>query len=184
MRKFLFLTVVIVLFTSPGCSQHRLKPSAYGQAENPLKESRVFKPEKFATGGKLLVVPFSAGAGVAANDDLERVSLMIVKGIADALQEQGSRFTLVSSEGAPEADVVIKGRIVAMATKTGITKPWGKKPRRVTLSIEGSVLGVEEEDILAKFSQSKEFQGPDVRFEALAYEIGVEIGKFLTINSQ
>ncbi|MCC6758170.1 MAG: hypothetical protein IT395_00905 [Candidatus Omnitrophica bacterium] len=179
MRKLLNVLCVFALINSLGCSQHRVKPSAPIQAIAPLKDARIFKPEQLAKGGNLLVVPFSAGAGVEASDELDRLSLLIVKGIADVLAEHGQQFKLLAAQDAQSADMVIKGRIIEVVEKTGLSKPWGKKPKYLRLTIEGSVLGVENDDILAKFTEAKEIKGKNVRFEGLGYEIGVAIGHFL-----
>ena len=114
-----------------------------------------------------------------ADDNLDRMSLFVVKGIADVLKD-GERFKLLSGEDSQDADVVIKGRIVDVEKKSKkLSKPWGKKSKRLTFSVEGSVLGVENEDLLAKFAQVKVIQGRNVTLENLAYETGVEIGHFL-----
>jgi len=157
---------------------HRVKSISPVEAVASLKEARVLQSEQFAKGGNLLVVPFSAGAGVTANDDSDRLSLLIVKGIADVLGDS-QHFKLLSAEDAQMADVVIKGRIIQAEQKNTFSKPWGKKPKYLELSVEGSVLGVENEDLIAKFGQVKEIQGKGVNLEKLAYDIGTEIGNFL-----
>jgi hypothetical protein len=183
MKNHFRLILLLILVGSLGCSQHRAKPSTLGEVVSPLKEARVFKSEAFSKGGNLLVVPFSAGAGVVANDELDRISLLIVKGIADVLGSGNQRFQLMTSQDSQDADVVIKGRIIQVQEKTTLSKPWGKKPKHLILSVEGSVLGVENEELVAKFAQIKEVQGKGVSLENLAYETGVEIGHFLTTDA-
>lgn len=57
---------------SLGCSSHQ-KPKVAGSLEaTPLAQARVFDQNKLIHGGKLLVVPFSAGKNVVASDQLGR----------------------------------------------------------------------------------------------------------------
>ena len=156
-------------------------------AKNPnipsLKEARIFQKERLAKGGNLLVVPFSAGKNVEASDELDHVSLMIVKGIADTLGSAEKLFTILVEQDAQSADFIIKGRIVQMEEKSTFPKPWQKKTRQFNLAVEGSILSVDTEEILAKFSQTKSEESQANRFEAFGYDIGVEIGRFLLLNA-
>lgn len=148
-----------------------------------LTQANVFQKEKFAKGGKLLVVPFTPGENVPAGDELDHISLMIVKGIADTLGPYGQPFKILTAQEAHEADFVIKGRIVELEEKKPFLKPWGRKLRRYRLKVEGNVLDVIEDEVLAKFSQTKKAQSQKNCFSALGYEIGVQIGRFLVDNA-
>ncbi len=182
MKDKVFLFSIVLIALTAGCAFHR-GPQAFQKANvSPLREARVFHKEKLAKGGNLLVVPFSAGEDVEASDELDHVSLMVVKGISDVLGS-GTPFKVLAAQDVQKADFVIKGRVLQMKENNPF-KPWGKKSKHLTLSLEGLILNVENEDIIAKFSQVKDFEGVAVRFEALAYEIGVEIGKFLLGQTQ
>lgn len=125
-----------------------------------------------------MVAPFSAGEDVAAGDDLDRVSLRIVKGIADVLGEQARPFQLLVDKDAQNAHVVIKGRVTAM-TKVKKVKGLPGKPRFFSLAVEGSLLDVETDEVIAKFFKDTRSSNRDDSFEAMGYRIGVEIGRFL-----
>lgn len=178
MKKIIFPILFLSFLFLAGCSVHP-KPKVVNTLKVlPLTQAMVFEKEKLAKGGKVLVVPFSAGENIEANDQLDRVSLMIVKGIADTLA-LGEPFKILVEQDAQSADFVIKGRIVQMEQKTPFHKPWRKKTEKLTLKVEGSVLGVENEEILAKFSQIKILESQTVSFETLGYDIGTEIGRWL-----
>ncbi len=179
MKKTLLLVLLFPVLVSLGCSSHRnlkvpkpLEPSALAQA-------LVFQKETLVKGGKVLIVPFSAGENVQAGDQLDHVSLMIVKGIADAVGSRGTPFKILAGQDAQSADFVIRGRILQLEEKKHFSKPWQRKSKSYILQVEGSVLGVDNEEILAKFSQTKTAKSRTDYFETLGYDIGVEIGRFL-----
>ncbi len=178
MKNIIFLILILSISFFSGCSVHPKPKVVKTLKVLPLTQARVFEQEKLAKGGKILVVPFSAGENIEATDQLDHISLMIVKGIADTLSS-GKPFKILVDQDAQSADFVIKGRIVQMEQKTPFHKPWRKKTEKLTLKVEGSVLGVENEEILAKFSQIKMLESQTDNFETLGYDIGTEIGRFL-----
>ncbi len=181
-RPLVFMIIFIVFLG--GCSHARSSKLLDNSRGNfTSKEARVFEREILAKGGNLLVVPFTAGVGVQANDGLDHVSLMIVKGIADTLSTQGKSFKVLNAQDAQSADIVIKGRIINIETESHFPKPWQKRKNKLTLGVEGSILGVEPEQILAQFSQTKILESRERVFAPLAYDIGVEIGKILLDSS-
>ncbi len=173
MNKILVFVTVILSLVGSGCSSHNLKKTNFNAQVNPLKEARVFQKDKLARGGNLLVVPFTAGVGVEASDDLDHVALQVVKGIADALQDKGTSFKILVGENAETADFVIRGRIIQM----------DKKSKTASFGLEGSVLGVSDDEILAKFSQNQKSKNKADTFELMGYRTGIEIGQFLLTAS-
>lgn len=184
MKRVYFFLLFILFVNSVGCSSHRRENVTQGAAISPLKQARVFQKDKFAKGGNILIVPFSAGANVSASDDLDHVSLMIVRGIADVLGSEEKPFKVLVRQDAQDADIVIKGRILQMDLKKNLKKPWAKRVRKLTLEIEGSVLAVEPEEILAKFSQIKKSKSKADSLESMGYVMGTEIGQFLLSNAR
>ena len=183
MKRYPFLLVFLILFFA-GCCCYRAPKIVAAPEGSSLKEARVFQKEKLAKGGNILVVPFSAGEGVEASDALDHVSLMIVKGIAETLGPAGKPFKILVEQDAQSADFVVKGRIMQMEEKSHFHKPWQKKTETFKLAIEGSVLGVEPEEILAKFSQTKKKESSENSFQPMGYDLGVEIGRFLLSSAQ
>ncbi len=179
MKKTLFLVLLFPVLIFLGCSSHRNLKVPKASEPSILAQALVFQKEKLAKGGKLLIVPFSAGENVQASDQLDHVSLMIVKGIADALGSSGIPFKILAGQDAQRADFVIRGRIIQLEEKKHFSKPWQRKLKSYSLQVEGTVLGVDNEEILAKFSQAKTAKSQTDYFETLGYDIGVEIGRFL-----
>lgn len=178
MRLYRVYLLILVAVTSFSCSHHAVDKKTVAVDSVPLQEARVIQPEKLASGGHLLVVPFTAGVGVAANEDLDRISLQIIRGIADTLEVQGSPFKLLVDADSQEADLVIKGRVTLLDQHKKI-KALPGKVRIKSIRVEGSVLGVEDEALLAKFYETSKSNNQNDSFEAMGYRIGVAIGKFL-----
>ena len=86
-----------------------------------------------------MIVPFSAGPGVTASDELDRIALRIVQGMADGLQEAGAPFEVLSAADAASAELIIQGRIVrwTAAERSG---SWFFKKRRQSISVEGKIM--------------------------------------------
>ena len=77
--------------------------------------AQVIVPERVRQGGKLLIEPFVAGTNVYATDNLQKVSLYVVKGLSETLVENDHTFVLLGGLDAQKADLVIKGKIVKMS---------------------------------------------------------------------
>ena len=141
----------------------------------PLRNAKILDQEKFNEGGRILVLPFTPGVNVAANDQLERVSLMIVKGAADSLGTD-SRFTVLDSQNAGTADLILEGRIVTMQ-KTGKIKKLTTFKDKKYIEVEGKLIDAKSGHIVFHFSDSKESKNKKQTFNDLALAIGQDIGK-------
>ncbi len=177
----IFLCFFLLFGTSTfiGCSSHASVKAAHDVVGSSLDHARIFQKEKLAKGGNLLVVPFSAGENVESSDELDHISLMIVKGISDVLAAQDQPFKLMVYENAQKADFVIKGRIVQVQEQNNSMKLWQRKIHKFSLKAEGTILEVESEEVLAKFSLVKTTKDQMNQFEGLGYTMGQEIGRFL-----
>lgn len=178
-KKFICLFVLICALTCIGCSNRASIKVTHGLVGSFSEHARVFQKEKLAQGGNLLVVPFSAGENVESSNELDRVSLMIVKGIADVLAAQNQPFKFMVREDAQKADFVIKGRIVQVQEQNKSIQLWQRKIRKLSLQAQATILEVESEQVMAKFSLVKEAKDQEKDFDALGYRIGEEIGRFL-----
>ncbi len=64
-------------------------------------------------GGKIAFTPFKAGAQAAADDQLDRVSLIIIKGITDRLAQSKTSLAVVTPQEEP--DLVFGGYVDELA---------------------------------------------------------------------
>lgn len=127
-------------------------------------------------GGKLLIVPFSAGANVVANERSDKIAMMIVTGTADELK--GSRFQILNDENAREADLIMTGHV----TGTGKPSKWGRWFLRASqndVSVEGRMADAVSGATVLVFTDSARASPRERDHAQLGYEIGKDIGRFI-----
>lgn len=133
-------------------------------------------------GGRILVVPFTAGAGVAADQELDRIALNIIKGLADTVNGNASDFQVITAENAGSADFLIRGHVTEKGEPGKLRRMMmGKK---ISLGIQAGMLDSQNEKELAAFSYQRQANRDQKSFENLGYEIGRDIGLFLIEKSQ
>ena len=183
--KYLFLAILI--FINSGCSLLKGKTKSAGpplsaspltlQQEKFLQSAKILDEDQFKKGGRILVVPFTPDVNAAADDELDRVSLMIVKGIADSL-DTSSRFRVLDSGNADTADLILHGRVMTMQ-ETGRLKKLATFKNKKYIAVEGKMVDVKSGRIVFLFSDAKTTQNKKQTFIDLGSFIGHDIGKFL-----
>ena len=90
-------------------------PYAKGELSRLLRDigiaAKIVNREVFSKGGTLVVLPFKAGVGVSANQQMDRMSMMIAKGAIDYLVEQKTPFTILTTQDQGNPDLIIEGYI-------------------------------------------------------------------------
>jgi hypothetical protein len=171
--KRLLLLFSILICTTSGCfwpftSQKRVEsvPAVSDGVSVEVLDAALLKK-----GGKLYFMPFSAGADAEAGDTLDRVALMMVKGVSDALSEGGSGFVLVDGQDAANADVVIRGHIEQF-------KLQGTFKKTVLIKVRGDVRAVREnENIIALVYAERQAEDPGAGADKVAYDFGYAIAR-------
>ena len=133
-------------------------------------------------GGRLLIIPFNPGVQVTADDEFDKTSLMMVKGISQTLQQSSSSpFTILMADNADQANLFLKGHVVKMETKSTWGK-WMSKQKHKMMAVDGKLIDqITGQDILA-FHHSKEASTPAESWNDLALAVGEDIGNFI-LNS-
>ena len=165
---------VICLLT--GCSFfHRSGTLTENLRLSPDKEFVVVNKEKFSRGGGILVLPFTAGVDVPATDELDRLSLRIVQGMADAFQGQPSKFKLLMADTGNAADVFVRGHITRVSAAGTLKKILPGHQRKV-LTVAGEVLEAKTRQVLFKFVLTRKTETAQEDLENLGLRVGTEIG--------
>ena len=177
-KKFCDLILVLFLVVVYGCSYIGKKNNIENKPGKFVKTGSIIDSQRIKEGGKLLIIPFKVGENVELNDKIDKVSLRIVKGIADALIEGDSKFEILLAHNADEADVIIKGFI----TDFGIVSKWkdllpGKK--QISLSIEGKMIDMKTQRTICVFQDSRETSEKEENHNYLGLTIGHNIGQFI-----
>lgn len=143
-----------------------------------ISEGKVVNASALARGGRLLVVPFTAGAGVEANEELDRATLMIIKGMADTLGENDPSFEVLSGEDASMADFILRGHVIRYR-KPSILRRWVMRDRRARLEVEGRLLNARSKETILLFAHARERAEGAGADKDLGYAIGEDLGRFL-----
>ena len=182
--KSLFLIVLILI--NSGCCLFKGKtklaepvaaPAVLSAEEKFSKNIKILDQDQFKKGGRILVVPFTPDVDAAADAQLERVSLMIVKGIAESL-DISSRFSVLDSAHANSADLILHGRIMTMQ-ETGRLKRLTTFKDKKYIAVEGKMIDAKSGQIVFHFSDNRASQNNKQTFPDLGSSIGRDIGNFL-----
>ena len=177
MQFKMYFVCAAVFFLLTGCAG--LKK---GQAVSAYPfDGKVLDAEKLKAGGKIYLVPFSAGVGVEAGEALDEAALMLIKGVYEELSSINSPLAVLTSDRGFSADFILRGHFVKWGASTvnGIKKllPSGKQRR--TMAVEGEIIEAATGKVLIHFTDVK---GAAVRSDdhrVLGHDIGKDIGRFI-----
>ncbi len=139
---------------------------------------RVIGREEFKRGGRLLVLPFKAGAGVLDDDGLDKISFMLVRGFVDIFEEdKDSVFDLIIADDSEEAEFVVEGYILEAKHPGRIYQKLRLGQRK--LRVEGVVTHQQSGEIVVVFDDVIEGKEKDGELKAMGRTIGQNIARFL-----
>ncbi len=159
-----------VFFLICGCGWFRSGPSPVSEKAPSL--SRHLNP------GKVLIVPFSAGEGVEASKELDQISLMIVKGVAEELGRLSAPFTVVGEDELEQTDLLLEGHIVKRSESRGVSN-WMPGGKKLVLGTEIEIKDRASGDRLMVLSPELRASGAQEDWRQLAYRLGQEIAREL-----
>ena len=139
--------------------------------------------KRLGSGGKLLIIPFSAGEGVEASRELDQIALMIVKGIGEELERTQAPFVLVSEKESREADFILEGHISQQNQPGGFHK-WMPGGKTLQLGVQLEVKKASSGDRLWEWASQVRSSRGENDWRKLAYLMGQEIAKKLAKATQ
>jgi len=143
-----------------------------------VESGKILDADRLRQGGKLVIVPFKAGAGVEANNDLDKISLMIVKGAAQAFKNQSPHFEILLSDNAQDADFVIEGHVTGIKKRSKMKK-WMPGRHWRSVSVEGKMIDQTTGDTILIFKDKKETRKETEDHLQLGLGIGEDVGRFI-----
>ena len=188
MLALLRLLIIFSLICSGGCSwfgPHESSDLSSQPVELYLpNSSKIIDKDLLKKGGKIAIIPFVAGPGVEADDQLDKISLMLVKGIAEELQASGP-FEIVTGDAANEADFILEGRVTSVA-QTAKWEKWATVTlqNNVVLGVKGRITDVKSKEVLAVFSNDRTSRRARQNHQELGLMLGHDIGKFILTGIQ
>jgi hypothetical protein len=183
-RWILFLNIFFLSCLAAGCGWFSGKPTAAVSAsiepQAPVtfvRDGKVVDAQPLKEGGKIVVIPFKAGAGVEATDQLDQTALMLVKGIADLLRKEGVPFVVLTDENAVDADFIIQGHITKIK-KPAFVNRWILLNGKIGLDVEGRMLEARSNRTILVFEHGKRARVREKDYKQLGYLVGEDIARF------
>lgn len=173
---------VLLACLTAGCMWAAPKDTVEVKTPSPPPGQKVLNAKRLQHGGKMAVVPFRAGVGVEATDELDAVALMIVKGVADFLKKDGSRFEVMMGEKADQADFLIQGHITHRRAVSGLRR-WIPGSRTIELGIEAKMIDIATQQPVLIFAQRKKAAEKAGGYRGLGYTLGEDLGRFILIKT-
>ena len=176
--------VIKVLLILIACCLNLSCESLSGRNRGVIKEqdlnnqNRLMDKMQLIKGGNLLIIPFKAGPGVLANDELNKISLMFVKGVSEILKEQHLSINLLSAANENKAQLVMKGHITKLQTSKSPTR-WFSGVQMLEINFDGEIVEQKTENVLYHFLRYRSEVSKAKDHRALAYEMGQDVGRYL-----
>ncbi len=143
-----------------------------------IESSQVVDPKRLKEGGKIAIIPFAAGADVEANEELDKIALMIIRGVSETLSDAHENLKVVFDEDAKTADFILEGHVTAL-TAPGTLDRWVMGNRKMELSVKGKLVDQKTQQLVAVFTDHKKSQNKGEDFRQLGFKIGQDIANFL-----
>ncbi|MCK4882681.1 MAG: hypothetical protein KAS92_06635 [Candidatus Omnitrophica bacterium] len=147
-----------------------------------VEKGRIVDASRLRQGKNVAVIPFKAGVGVEANEELERITLMIVKGIADTFaDDQRGLFTIVTAENLEAADFAIQGHVTGLKGPSKV-KRWVLLKGHKMLGVDGKMIDAKTGETVAVFTDQVTSQAEN--YKDLGHQIGKNIGLFVLSGTE
>ncbi len=146
--------------------------------EKLIDEGKVLDLQALKKGGNLLIIPFKAGVDAESNDDLHKISLMIVRGVSDAIQRENAPFHILGADNADLANLVMKGFITHLSS-SGRIKRWVLRKNEIFINVEGKIVNPESGEVIIVFSHHGKANLKTDQEQDLARKIGEDLGLYL-----
>ena len=185
MNRYRLVILSFSLLILCGCATGRVKhPPKKKISQEPESEysAKVLRPAFLKKeGATLIVVPFTAGTGVEADNDLDRLSLMIVKGIIDTLNKDGKHFKILAAEEADKADFIIQGH-VTHPENLEHHRAWMFSLKEISLSIEARMTERKTGNLVLIYSRQRKAPFTKEKKEeemTLAQQLGEDLTEYI-----
>jgi len=139
---------------------------------------KAIRPEILRSGGRVVIVPFSAGPDVSASDELNQAALVMIRGMMDGFDARDGRFQVVDQRWEGRPDLLITGRVERFEIE-GKWKRYFGGSRRRRLQVSGRVVDGGGE-LVAAFSYDVSARYQDVSQVDFLLKAGRAVADFLS----
>ncbi len=180
MQRFALICVGALVLSS--CAHTPVKKTMMEDGPSPPVTGTVLDSVLLAQGGDLALAPFKAGSRAEADGELDRLSMMILKGIKDGIEEHDTSLHIIgNNEGQPK--IVLEG-YVQEYSKTSRLSRMMLRPNRDSLVLEGELWVNPTGERLLSFSTQRKFDPKKEKPKDVAYALGKDIGDFVGAHAK
>ncbi len=150
---------------------------ANAYAAQPQVYGHVLDKEFLVKGGTLGLRSLRAGNNASADDQLDTVSMMVLKGVSESLVNQKSVLKI------PEAnqqsfDCVLDGYVQEISGPGKMSRLFLRKSKG-NLAIEGEIWRTDTQERVLQFNASVVLNVKKDKIENKAYELGLALGNYI-----
>jgi hypothetical protein len=171
------LSFLILILIISGCSSSKKTIVSESLDAIPVITGSVVNSSVFAKGGTLVLGSFKPGPGAAANDETDKLSSMMIKGINDTLPGDNTHFT-ISTDDQSAPDCFLEGYIEDYGHDVRIPHLKLRKDQTY-LSVDGDIWLRETGEKIFLFQTSAVIDLKTQDPKTMAYQIGVAIAHFI-----
>ena len=147
-----------------------------------VKKGRIVNRARLQQRQNVIIIPFHAGVNVEATDDLDRIALMMIKGITDTFgaDQTGKHdhFHILTADSQEPDNLVLKGYFTDLSGPSTLKRllPLTNKQ---SLGVSGELMDAKSGEVLVIFTDAVTTDDKNDDTMKLGYQIGINIGRFL-----
>jgi len=164
-RNLSFLLIILLIC---GCSSSKKVTVPVSLDATVVVTGSVINASSFEKGGTLLLGSFKPGSGAAADDETDRLSSLMIKGIKDTLPEGKTQFA-IPPDDQKDSDFFLEGYI----------EDYGRRGHFSHLSVDGEIWLRETGEKIFSFQTTTLINLKTQEPAAVAYQMGVAIAHFI-----
>ncbi len=171
--------ILIIFITSAfGCFSSAPKNETPPNLTLGIPTGKIIDRDTFAKGGTVAILPFKAGEQATANPQLDRIALMIAKGVIDYLNEQKTPYQILTTQDQGSPEMVIDGYIQDFK-RPGKLSRWVFRDKQTRLSVSGQMTLAKTKERIMVFQTAKTMVDPKKDGLDVAYQTGQDLGRFI-----
>ncbi len=188
MKKNINLGFILALFVMAGCAhipflgEEPLSNMDEEQLEAEVdifvEQGRVIDSKTLKDGKNIAIVPFTAGVNVAANDEVDKIALMVIKGVSDTFEKEQGLFTVVTEENLETADFFMSGHVSEIEDFSKV-RSWVLLKGQRLLSVDGKMVDAKTGETVLVFKDTQTTESKEENHDQLGYQIGENVGRFI-----
>ena len=165
---------ILSIFLLSSCAHKNVQKASVEPGKTAVSGD-IVNASRLNSGGKLGLAVFKAGPGAQSDEQLDQISLMLIKGINERLQEH--QTSLIVTDDEDSADLILQGYVEEFF-QPGKFDRWVKHKNRCRLSVSGEIWQRDTGTKVLTFASSQTIPLKAQHLD-IAYRMGQAIGDFI-----